>query len=149
MKGGVLSTFRVFPQSPVDSGLSAQILCGNKMSVRTWTCVIRWSGLLALAILLCEQSAQASCGSYVLMQGQHATDEHLPDVPCHGPNCQSNQLPVDPISPSAPPIRMESEQWAFVFTPSSAPSLAATRSFADLPIYCSAEILGGIFRPPR
>ena len=114
--------------------------------------------LLASAVLA-PSRAEASCGDYVMVGGQHehsdmagdshnaGHDMHDPATPrCHGPSCSNRSIP--PLAP-APKIEVAVERWAvpgvagFPLLPESDLLLADA---GDLP--CDGFGLS-ILRPPR
>jgi hypothetical protein len=115
-------------------------------------------GVLLVSFVFAPSRAEASCGDYVMIGGQHGHAAHLgadhdisgqhdPAGPrCHGPFCSNGSFP--PAAP-APRIEVTVEQWALpdgsilCQLPQSSSLLAETR---EAP--CDGFGLS-ILRPPR
>lgn len=117
--------------------------------------------LLASA-LLSPSRAEASCGDYVLVGGQHAGSgmsgrshdaahemggRHDPAIPrCHGPSCSNRSFP--PLAP-APKIEVTVERWAIPGDAGSSLQPESDFLFADAhDLPCDGFGLS-ILRPPR
>jgi hypothetical protein len=118
------------------------------------------SVLSALAVLLVYSSrAEASCGDYLMLKGQHEhtaanprsphSDHQMPwaPAPCQGPFC-SGRHKVPPLAPAAP-APVNGQEWGFVSS-DPVPAVHGRVDFLDLddfgiPIHQGSSI----FHPPR
>src|SRR5262245_52229653 len=85
--------------------------------------------LVGAGISLQPQTAWATCGDYLQMDGHHgtATNHRSPDgrdaapVPCRGEGCRRSAPPVVP--PAPPSSERTSDQWAYVIRRQDSPLL--------------------------
>ena len=117
---------------------------------------VAWVPLVVCALGHFEQTAQASCGDYVLIGGELPADvEHMagvkthsmPGVPCNGPTCRA-RIP-EPFTPPAPPPVMTAPSDMLAGNTLPAPGLEqGWRRLASEPLsLCQAG--SDIFHPPR
>ncbi|HVV98986.1 MAG TPA: hypothetical protein VHB77_01530 [Planctomycetaceae bacterium] len=111
--------------------------------------------LSILAATLCwtcsQQSAEASCGDYVMLGDHHPAHSSMPSTPagphhCRGPGCR--QIPFAPLAPEKVVVGDETD-WGLpdAFLLDAAPPAAhwlRDRDFARARL-CPL----GVFRPPR
>lgn len=131
-------------------------------SRRTHRLVIRGGLLFALMVALwsCPQSAEATCGDYVMTNGKPAnagydarsgvhqhTEKSGERVPCHGPSCsQRKSFPVGNLPVK---LRVSHDQWALAGMPADAASDECVLLHPDPELSACTSYASRIFRPPR
>lgn len=124
--------------------------------------VIRGGLLFALMVALwsCPQSAEATCGDYVMTNGKHADASYGHHngirgdgqksgnrVPCHGPGCsQRKSLPVGNLPVK---LRVSHDQWALMGLAADAASDEFILFQPDPELSARMSYASRIFRPPR
>jgi hypothetical protein len=144
------------------SGFLRSFLMVLQFLRRAWRGVAAAACVLLASFVFAPSRAEASCGDYVMVGGQHGhdapsaragmahhdmPDSHDPAKPrCHGPSCSNGSFP--PAAP-APRVEATAEQWAFSSgsplcqSPPTCSLLSETREVA-----CAGFGLS-ILRPPR
>jgi hypothetical protein len=106
--------------------------------------------------------AEASCGDYLMLKGQHENGSPAPNAttddssksqtprsptPCHGPFCSgSHQLP--PLAPLAP-APVSADEWGFVYS-DAVPACSGQDIFLALDDFGHPIRHGSsIYHPPR
>jgi hypothetical protein len=113
--------------------------------------------VLLASVVFAPSKAEASCGDYVMIGGQHVhkghsgTHEmpgsHDPTKPrCHGPSCSNGSFP--PAAP-APRIVVTVEQWAIPDGTASSQSPQSSSLLADTRDLPCDGFGSSILRPPR
>lgn len=113
--------------------------------------------LIAAAVAICPNRAEAACGDYVIiLDGRAVTDhampgpsggEQLPKAPCHGPGC--SKLPNVPFAPVSVPSTPLPDSKAFAFGVGDQPPADLGRAIPDSSTSIPVHQPGSIFHPPR